>query len=201
MYLLFCLTLSKYYNTINISIEILQNNFGRKIMRLIIKNKLVSLGEGSYVCDENGNKVFKVKGTWKIFSPTRKKKIFDMQGNLQYIVRNKFWHFVYDSVFVYNREKDKIAMLSNNRWDFKRKFVLKGYKDEITISGNLFQFPNIKMEINKNGKKIGTLTKDFNLFRDHYTLDVESDEDAGFLVALVIGVDNIYDKMRDSNNK
>ena len=167
-------------------------------MRLIIKNKLVSLGDGSFVCDENGNKVFAVKG--RIFSPTRVKKIYDMEGNYLYTVRNKFWHFVYDSVFVMH-EKEKIAMLSNNRWDFKRKFVLKGYQDEIVISGNLFQFPDIKMEITKNGKKIGTLTKNFNLIRDAYTLDVDSEEDAGFLVALVIGIDNIYDAMRKENNK
>ena len=167
-------------------------------MKLIIKNKLISFGDGSFVCDENGNKKFSVKG--RVFSPTRLKKIYDMEGNYLYTVRNKFWHFIYNSAFII-KGKEKIAKLANNRWDFKRKFVLQGFQDEIVISGNLFQFPDIKMEITKNGQKIGTLIKNFNLLRDAYTLEVDSEEDAGFLVALVIGVDNIYDKMRKEHDK
>lgn len=166
-------------------------------MKLIIKNKLITLGEGSTVCDENGKEMFKVKG--KVFSITRKKNIYDMEGNYLYTVRNKFWHFIYNSAFIMHK-KEKIAKLANNRWDFKRKFVLQGYQDDIVISGNLFQFPDIKMEITKNGKKIGTLIKNFNLIRDAYTLEVDSEEDAGFLVALVIGVDNIYDAMKQEHD-
>ena len=168
-------------------------------MKLIIKNKLVTVGGSSFVKDENDNDKFVVKG--KIFSITHKKKIYDMNGNLQYLVRNKYWHFINNSVFVLDGENNKIAMLSNNKFDFKHKFVLNGYKDEITISGNLFQFPNIKMEITKNGQKIGTLTKDFNLLRDCYTLDVDNEEDASFLVALAIGVDNIFDKAKDDSRR
>ena len=167
-------------------------------MILIIKNKIISVRGNSFVKDENGNNIFVIKG--KLFSPTKKKRIFDMNGNLQYVIRNKFWHFVYDTIFVYNREKDKIAELSNNRWDFKRKFVLRGFKDEYVISGNLFQYPDIKMEITKNGQKIGTLTKNWSVLRDAYTLEIDNEDDAGFLVALSIGVDNIYDRMRKDND-
>ena len=166
-------------------------------MKLIIKNKMITVGGSSFVKDENDKDVFSVKG--KVFSITRKKKIFDIDGNLQYVVRNKYWHFINNSVFIFDKDGNKIALLSNNKFDFKHKFVLNGYKDDITISGNLFQFPNIKMEITKNGQKIGTLTKDFNLLRDCYTLDVDNEEDAAFLVALAIGVDNIFDKARDDS--
>ena len=43
--------------------------------KLIIKNKMISLRDSSFVLDEEGNKVFKVKG--KFFSPTHKKRIYD----------------------------------------------------------------------------------------------------------------------------
>ena len=39
-------------------------------MTFSVKNKFVSLGGGSFVEDDNGNRLFKVKG--KMFSPTRK---------------------------------------------------------------------------------------------------------------------------------
>jgi len=160
-------------------------------MRLFVKNKFFSFGGSSFVLDENQNKIFKVKG--KIFSPTRKKKIYDMEGDLKYIVRNKFWKLFKTSTLIYDSDHDLIAKLSNSDWDFKNKFVLEGDTDDITISGNLIQFPNIKLQVTKNDKLIGTITKDFNLFRDSFSIDVNEMDDAAFLVALVISIDNIWD--------
>lgn len=164
-------------------------------MKLFIKNKYITIGGSSYVKDENDKDMFAIKG--KVFSITHKKEVYDTNGNLHYIVRNKFWHFINDSTYIYDKDKNKIAMLANNKFDFKHKFVLTGYKDDITISGNLLQFPDIKMEITKNGQKIGTLTKDFNILRDTYTLEIDNEQDAPFMVALAIGVDNIFDTAKE----
>lgn len=49
-------------------------------MKLFIKNKLTSIKGSSKVTNENNEEIFKVKG--KFFSISRKKKIYDMQGNL-----------------------------------------------------------------------------------------------------------------------
>ena len=61
-------------------------------MQLFIKNKIVSVGGSSYVTDENGNRVYNVKG--KVFSLTRKKEIKDLEGNTLFKVRNKLWFFI-----------------------------------------------------------------------------------------------------------
>ena len=163
-------------------------------MKLFVKNKFFTIGGSSFVLDENQNKVFKVKG--KIFSPTHKKKIYDMNGELKYIVRDKFWKLFKTSTFIYDEDKELVGKLSNHDWDFKNKFVLEGNTDDITISGNLIQFPNIKLQVTKNDKVIGTITKDFNLFRDAFSIDVEEMDDAAFLVALVISIDNIWDSRK-----
>lgn len=163
-------------------------------MKLFVKNKYISLGESSYVLDEDKNKIFKVKG--KIFSPTRKKKIYDMDGELQYVVRNKFWKLFKTSTLIYDADNELVAKLSNSDWDFKNKFVLEGGDEDVTISGNLIQFPSIKLQVTKKDKVIGTITKDFNLFRDTFSIDVDDTEDAAFLVALVISIDNIWDSRR-----
>ena len=167
-------------------------------MKLFVKNKLMTLSGASYVEDEAGNKVFKVKGKWGIFSPTKKKKIIDSENQLRYIVRNKFFHFFASSCFIYNSEKQKIAMLSNSDFDFKNKFVLKGSEDEIVIVGKYFQFPNMELEVQKNGKMIGTITKNFTIVRDSYIVDIADDTEDAFLVALVIAIDNIFDKRAKS---
>ena len=165
-------------------------------MRLIVKNKLISLGESSFVLDEEGNKVFKVKGKLAVFSPTHKKKIYDMDNNLRYIVRNKYWHFFAHSCFLYDDSKQKIAMLTNGDFDFKNKYVLKGYQDDILIKGNYSQFPKFSMDIIKNEKVIGKITRDFTIIRDSFILDIYDDTEDAFLVALVIAIDNITDSRR-----
>ena len=164
-------------------------------MKLILKNKLVSLGGSSFVLDENGNQKFVVKGN--MFTFTRKKKIYDMEGNLLYIVRNKYWHFLKDTCFVYNADKQKVLTISENRFDFKKEFIVNSFEDEIAFTGKFFQFPNIKLDIEKNGVNIGTLTKDFTIARDQYTLNINDDNEAGLFVALVVAVDNIIDKKRE----
>lgn len=168
-------------------------------MKLFIKNKFLTIGGSSYVVDENEKNVFKIKGM--MFSPTKKKKIYDMNGELLFVVRNKFWHFLNNSCLIYNADNELIVKLTDKGFDFRNDFYVQGIKDEIKFSGNLFQFPNIKMDILKNGNKIGTLTKDFNVFRDTFTLDIDSEEDAPLFVALTIAIDNIFDAKRDSNKR
>ena len=163
-------------------------------MKLFIKNKLVSFGGSSFVTDESDKEVYRVKG--KMFSPTHKKKVYDMQGKLLFVVRNKFWQMFSKNCFVYNAEKVKIAKIQSKNWDFKNAYYIMGYNDEIQFSGRFMQFPNMELSISKNGKKIGTLTKNFTIVRDSYTLDIESEEDAPLFVALTIAVDNILDQRR-----
>lgn len=48
-------------------------------MNFSVKNKIISLGGSSFVTDDNGDKMFRIKG--RIFSPTHKKIICDTAGN------------------------------------------------------------------------------------------------------------------------
>ncbi|MCR5706418.1 MAG: LURP-one-related family protein [Acholeplasmatales bacterium] len=164
-------------------------------MKLLIKNKFISLGGSSFVKNENDEKVFKVKG--KMISPTHKKKIYDMNGGKKYIVRNKFWKLFKSTSLIYDFDSNKIGALTNKDLDFKNSYVLHGAADDITISGNLLQFPNMKLDITKNGTKIGTVIKQFTIVRDTYTVEVDDDTEAAFLVALVIAIDNILDRRRN----
>lgn len=163
-------------------------------MKLFVKNKFITMRGSSFVVDENNNKKFVVKG--KLFSPTHKKKIYDMEGNLLFVVRNKFWHFLKTTCFIYDDEKEKILDISEKKFDFKNDFEIEGYQDEITFEGKLFQFPNINLDIIKNGKNIGKLTKQWNMWRDSYCVEVPDDEDAALMVALTIAVDNVFDRRR-----
>ncbi len=159
-------------------------------MILYVKNKIFSLGGSSFVLDENKNKVFKVKGT--IFSFTRKKKIYDQNNELKYIVRNKFWKFIHTTSYIFDPYKNLVAKISNNDFDFRNKFTLKEGEDDVEIVGNFRNF-----DIFKNDKQIGKISSDFTIVRDAFTVEVFDEEEAAFLVALTICIDNIRDKQRE----
>ena len=119
-----------------------------------------------------------------------------MEGNKLYTVRNKFFKLFKHTCFVYDENGEKILEVTEKLFDFKHDYVVHGYKDDYSFEGKLIQFPNIKMDVLKNGVKIGYLSKDWNLVRDQYTLDIESEEDKALLVALVIAIDNVFDRKR-----
>jgi uncharacterized protein YxjI len=167
-------------------------------MKFYVKNKMISLRGGSFVTDESGNEIMSIQG--KFFTFTRKKYVLGEDGTPLYTIRNKFWHFIHNSAFIYDSMGTLIAKLSNNKFDFKHKFVLTGYTSDMVISGNLLQFPNIKMEITENGVHKGWLIKEWNLLRDSYSVEVDDKADLAFMVALVIAVDNIFDEKRSDND-
>ena len=162
-------------------------------MRLFVKNKMVSLGDGSYVLDENNQNVYMVKG--KVFSFTRKKYLYDMEGKLLYTIRNKYFHFFKNSAFIYDAEGNKIMKIKDRL--FSMTFDIQECKENIELKGKFME----GYHIYKDGIEIGffTLSRDIvSVFvRDAYILDVFSYEYTNLLTAMVIAYDNIRDNNRN----
>ncbi len=156
-------------------------------MKVIIRNKLFSIGNGSTVKNETDEDVFMVKG--RIFSPTRVKWVCDLGGNHLFKVRNKWFNFFARKAYVYE-DDTKVAKVKKPFFSFK-KFIVQGYGDEILIDGDFF---SPKSTILRNGDVIGTITRNITFFKDAFTLEAEED-DMPFLIALVIAIDNIVDSM------
>lgn len=161
-------------------------------MRFFIRNKLMSFGGSSEVLDENEQLVYKVKG--KVFSISRKKFLYDMEGNLKYIIRNKVFKFFLPSVLIYDSQKKKIARLKR-KFSLKESFYLTGYKDELKIEGD---FIGRDYQVYRNGNLAAKIQMKFLTLADCFTLDVEDGEDSAFLASLVIGIDNIFDERKEN---
>lgn len=159
-------------------------------MKVVIKNKFFSLGGSSSVKNESGEDVFFVKG--RFLSPTHVKWICDKEKNKLYKVRNKWFNFINERAYVYEG-KTKIAKVKHPLFSGK-KFVVEGYKDEILIDGDFF---GTKSTITRNGKQIGTINREFTVVNDTFTLEAE-ESDMPFMIALVIAIDNIVDKITKS---
>ena len=156
-------------------------------MKVIIKNKFFSLGGSSSVKDENGVDVAYVKG--RFMSPTRVKWVCDKDKNKLYKVRNKWFNFISYRAYVYEGET-KIAKVKHPPFSGK-KFIVEGYEDEILIGGDFF---SARSTITRNGVVVGTIIREFAVVADSFILEAD-EKDMPFMIALVIAIDNIVDKI------
>ena len=157
-------------------------------MKVYIKNRVFSLGQGSSVVDENKNALFDVKG--RAISITRKKFIYDANGQLLYSIRNKWINFFVHKAYIYDASGSKIATVKDKWFNVNQEYFVLGYKDEIKIQGKFF---GLTSQILRNGNVIGTVRRQITFIADAFELEAD-ERDIPFLIALVVALDNIHDK-------
>lgn len=162
-------------------------------MKLYVVNKAISLRDGSDVLNENNEKVYAVKG--KLISPTRKKKMYDLQKNKLFTIRNKFWHLFLKSALIYDANGKKI-MKVQRKFNIKENYSIKCKTDNYRIDGKILGW---NFKILRNDEVIATITKKFGyvttiLGNDAFEVDVINPEDATLCVAMCIAIDNIQDR-------
>ena len=157
-------------------------------MKVYIKNIVFSLGQGSSVVDENKNALFDVKG--RAISITRKKFLYDANGQLLYSIRNKWINFFVHKAYIYDASGSKIATVKDKWFNVNQEYFVMGYKDEIKIQGKFF---GLTSQILRNGNVIGTVRRQITFIADAFELEAD-ERDIPFLIALVVALDNIHDK-------
>lgn len=156
-------------------------------MKVFIKNKFWSIGGGSSVLNENKEPVYKVKG--RPFSITRVKYVCDLQGNRLFKIRNRWFNWFIHKAYIYDANKTKIATVKDKWFNVEQEYFVLGYKDEIKIQGKFF---GLTTQILRNGEVIGTIRRKIAFVLDAFELEA-AEEDIPFLIALVIAIDNITD--------
>mgnify|MGYP002795615032 FL=1 len=156
-------------------------------MKVYIKNRVFSLGQGSSVVDENKNALFDVKG--RAISITRKKFLYDANGQLLYSIRNKWINFFVHKAYIYDASGSKIATVKDKWFNVNQEYFVLGYKDEIKIQGKFF---GLTSQILRNGNVIGTVRRQITFIADAFELEAD-ERDIPFLIALVVALDNIHD--------
>ena len=157
-------------------------------MELIIRNKWVSFGGSSYVKDINDKELFNVKG--KIFSFTRKKFLYDMDGNLKYIIRNKFFRLFQRKAFILNEKGEEICLIRRKIFSLHDHYFITSSLGDLEIKGNILQY---NYSITLDGKEIGHIARRVSL-RDSFVLTLDDNYDAATFIAFVIAIDNITDR-------
>ena len=160
------------------------------MQQVSIRNKWISLRGGSTVKDVNEKDVFYVKG--KFWTVTRKKFLQDMQGNLIYTIRNKFWAFFVRKAMVYDKDGNQVAFIRKKFWSVHDRYFIQSSLGNLEITGNILCFD---YHIIPDGKEIGHVSRKISL-RDSFVLTLEDGYDLPFFVAFVIAIDNITDQAR-----
>lgn len=163
-------------------------------MKLVVKNKWISLKGSSTVKDVDGKDIMKVEG--KFFTVTHKKFIKKLDGTLVYTVRNKFWKLFAYQAYIIDPEGKIVAHIRRKVFSLHDHYSLQTDKGEIIMRGNILGFD---YHITLNGKEIGHVGRHFSL-RDSFVLDLDDDQDPYFFVALLIAMDNITDEMAESSS-
>lgn len=161
-------------------------------MELAIRNKWISFRGSSVVRDLNEKDVLQVRGRFWTF--TRKKFVQTMEGEVKYIVRNKFWRLFAYKAFVLDPSGNRVAYIRRKIFSFHDRYFIKSPLGEIEIKGNILGY---NYHIYLDGKEVGHVSRKISL-RDSYVLSLDDNlEDFYFFVALVIAIDNISDQRKD----
>lgn len=163
-------------------------------MKVFVKNKLISIGGSSEVLNENQEPIYKIKGKW--LSITKKKKMYDMEGNLLYTIRNKYWTWLTNKVMIFDADGIKVATIKKHKYSFNSKYEIEDCVDEMSIEG---KFWGLESKIMRNEQPVAIITRQFTIVKDAFTLEAD-EKDIPFMTALVVGFDNIKDKIQDSRD-
>ena len=163
-------------------------------MELYIRNKWITVGGSSVVRDVNEKDVMIVKG--KIFSITRKKFIQDLEGNTKFVVRNKFWRLFRYSAFILDPNKNKVCTVRRKIFSLHDHYFIESSIGDLQIRGNILSFD---YQILLDGKEVGHIARKISV-RDSFVLTVDDKFDMYTMVALVIAIDVIRDRMSNSSS-
>ena len=163
-------------------------------MKVNIMNKWVSFKGSSEVKDENNQDVLFVEG--KFFSITRKKFVQDLDKNLLYVVRNKYWNLFVKKAMIYDKDGNQVAFIRRKVFSVHDKYLINCNGCQMEITGNILGFD---YHIVLNGEEVGHIARNISL-RDSFTLEIKDGLELPFYVALVIAIDNITDRRRDENS-
>lgn len=157
-------------------------------MKVFFKNKFLSIGGSSEVTDEQGEVVFKVEG--KVFTFTRKKNLLDKEGNLLYIIKNRWFNMFAHKVYIYDADKNKVATIKKNKFSFNLNYEILDCVDEMKIEGKFFTG---RSQILRNGEQVGVISRESSLIVDSFSLEAD-EKDIPFFTAIVVAFDNLNDE-------
>jgi len=159
-------------------------------MRYLVRQKIFSLRDRFTIKNEYGEDCFMVYG--KILSLGNKLHLTDMHGNELYYIEQKIFRLLPEYTIYQNGVP--VAQVKKNFTLFRPSFDITSVYGNYNISGNMWAYD---FSIFKNGLPVAVVSKQWFSFSDTYGVSIDDKEDAAFILALVIILDQIYHENDD----
>lgn len=159
-------------------------------MKLILKEKILSILDSFNVYDEHDDIYFKVKGKVAL---THKQAIYDAKGNEVGVVKEKIIDILPN--FLLYKDGKKVGVCRKKISVIRPKFEIdfNGWD----IKGNWLEWDY--SIVDKNGKTVATISKKLLRLTDTYVIDVKDEDDALDALMVVLAID--AEKCRRESNE
>ena len=128
-------------------------------MKLIVKNKFLSLTGKSTIKTEDGKEAYKVKGSF--MNPLRTKKLLSLDGELLYVIKNKFWNWMSHTAYIYNADGELVGSIKKHKYLRHRIFESEGFDSNYKIER---EFMSLLSNVFKDDKIVATINRPFFQF-------------------------------------
>lgn len=156
-----------------------------------IRQRIFSFGDNFTILDGNETPRFIVRG--KVFSLGDKLALEDLNGNTLFYIEQKLFKFLPEySIFQNNIE---VAKVKKEFTFFKPRFNIESNFGQYEMEGDVFSH---NFQILKSGRIVAEVSKEWFSFSDTYGAEISDSENQGFLLALIIVIDQV---IHDNKNK
>lgn len=157
---------------------------GSAVVRYLMREKLIAVGDDSWIEDADGNRVFKVNG-----KAARVRDTFvleDMSGNAVAKIQERVLHV-----------RDTMAIETGGRNATVKK-ALVGLRDrfhvevdgasDLKVHGNVVDH---EYEVEQDGTTVATVSKKWFRARDTYGIEMDPDADAALVLCVAVALDDM----------
>ncbi|MET8693890.1 LURP-one-related/scramblase family protein [Streptomyces bauhiniae] len=164
-------------------------------MRLLVRDRLLGIGDDYWIEDENGRKVFLVDGKAMRLRDTFELK--DTAGNVLIDIHQKM--FALRDTMVIQRAGEDLATVRRKRLSLLRNHYRVDLVDgtELDISGKIL---DREFAVEYQGELLAVISRRWLTIRDTYGVDVVRDDaDPALLIAVAVCVIHLAEKEREDD--
>lgn len=154
-------------------------------MKYLVRQKVFSFRDSFTIKNEFGDDCFNVYG--KILSFGNKLTLTDLQGRELYYIEQRLFRLLPEYTIYQNGVP--VANVKRIFRLFRPSFNITSNYGDFNIDGNLWAYD---FSIFKNGVPVAIISKKWFSFSDTYGVSINDNEDAAFMLALVIVLDQVY---------
>ncbi|MFF9376115.1 LURP-one-related/scramblase family protein [Streptomyces griseoluteus] len=164
-------------------------------MRLLVRDRLLGIGDDYWIEDENGRKVFLVDGKAMRLRDTFELK--DTAGDVLIDIHQKM--FALRDTMVIQRDGEDLATVRRKRLSLLRNHYRVDLVDgtELDISGKIL---DREFAVEYQGELLAVISRRWLTVRDTYGVDVVRDDaDPALLIAVAVCVIHLAEKEREDD--